>query len=129
MEIIMQDEQQFEQLMMQYRQLKNRAMDISRLIDGEDYDSAITLIKTREEIFISCKCIRRYLELTPEQEQEMNTLLDEIKVIEQENMSKLEKSMSDVQAELLITQKSQKINNAYRNRDENESGSMVNLKE
>ncbi len=125
----MQDEQQFEQLMMQYRQLKNRAMDISRLIDGEDYDSAITLIKTREEIFISCKCIRRYLELTPEQEQEMNTLLDEIKVIEQENMSKLEKSMSDVQAELLITQKSQKINNAYRNRDENESGSMVNLKE
>jgi hypothetical protein len=37
--------------------------------------------------------------------------------------------MSDVQAELLITQKSQKINNAYRNRDENESGSMVNLKE
>ena len=125
----MQDEQQFEQLMMQYRQLKNRAMDISRLIDSEDYDSAITLIKTREEIFISCKCIRRYLELTPEQEQKMNTLLDEIKVIEQENMSKLEKSMNDVQAELLITQKSQKINNAYRNRDDNESGSMVNLKE
>ncbi len=77
----MQDKQQFEQLMMQYEQLKNRAIEISSMIDNEDYDSAITMIKTREDIFLSCKCIRRYLEMTPEQE----------------NIKKLETNMEAVQ--------------------------------
>lgn len=124
----MQDEQQYQQLLMQYKQLRNRANDIARMIDNEDYDSAITMIKTREDIFLSCKCIRRYLELTPEQEKELNTVLDELKTIEQENMSKLEKNMNDVQAELKKTQQVQKFQKAYIN-DDNQSGSMVNLQE
>lgn len=125
---IMQDKQQFEQLMMQYEQLKNRAIEISSMIDNEDYDSAITMIKTREDIFLSCKCIRRYLEMTPEQEKQLNTLLDEIKTLEQENIKKLETNMEAVQEELSRTQKSQKIQQAYR-RNDNASGSMVNLQE
>ena len=60
----MQDEQQFEQLMLQYRQLKNGSEDISRMIDNEDFDSAITMIKNREQLFLSCKCMCKYLELT-----------------------------------------------------------------
>ena len=51
----MQDEQQFEQLMMLYQQLKNGAEDISRMIDKEDYDSALTMLNSREQIFINCK--------------------------------------------------------------------------
>lgn len=41
----MQDEKQFEQLIMQYTQLKNGSEDISRMIDNEDFDNAITMIK------------------------------------------------------------------------------------
>ena len=72
----MQDEKQFEQLMLQYTQLKNGSEDIARMIDNEDYDNALTLIKSREQLFLSCKCIRNYLELTPVQQKELDTLLD-----------------------------------------------------
>ena len=51
----MQDEQQFEQLMLQYNQLKNGSVDIARMIAIEDFDSAITMIKNREQLFLSCK--------------------------------------------------------------------------
>ena len=61
----MKSEQQFQQLMMQYQQLKNGALEIARLLEAEDFDSAITMIKQREAVFLSCKTIRRYLELTP----------------------------------------------------------------
>ena len=124
----MQDKQQFEQLMMQYEQLKNRAIEISSMIDNEDYDSAITMIKTREDIFLSCKCIRRYLEMTPEQEKQLNSILDEIKKLEQGNIEKLKANMEVVQEELAKTQKSQKIHQAYK-RDDNAAGSMINFQE
>ena len=60
----MKDKQQFEQLMLQYEQLKNGSEDIFHLIENEDYDGAITMIKSRESIFLNCKCMRKYLELT-----------------------------------------------------------------
>ena len=75
----MQSEQQFNQLMMQYNQLKNGALDIASMIEREDYDSAITMLKNREQIFLSCKCMRRYLELTPIQEKEAEKIFEEIK--------------------------------------------------
>ena len=59
----MQDDKQFEQLMLQYNQLKNSAIDIARMIKNEDFDSALTMINSREGVFLSCKCIRKYLEL------------------------------------------------------------------
>ena len=82
----MQDEKQFEQLIMQYTQLKNGSEDISRMIDNEDFDNAITMIKNREHLFLSCKCIRKYLDLTPVQQKELDTLLDEIRDLELKNI-------------------------------------------
>ena len=49
----MQDEKQYEQLMLQYSQLKNGAEDIRRMIENEDFDSALTMIKSREELIVS----------------------------------------------------------------------------
>ena len=113
--IKMQSEQQFEQLMLQYTQLKNGSQDISQMIDNEDYDSAITMIKNRENIFLNCKCMRRFLELTPEQEEKLNILLEELKKSEEENMAKLQKGMDEVQSELKKIQTNQKIKNVYKN--------------
>ena len=48
----MRDEQQFEQLMLQYNQLKIGADDILQMIEAEDFDGAITMIKTRESVFV-----------------------------------------------------------------------------
>ena len=109
----MQNEQQFEQLILQYTQLKNGAEDIRRLIEKEDFDSAITLIKNREELFLSCKCMRKYLELTPVQEKILNDLLDELKELEMGNIRTLSDSMLVVQQELKKTQQNEKIQHAY----------------
>lgn len=124
----MQDEQQFEQLMLQYRQLKNGAEDIRRMIDNDDYDSALTMIKSRESIFLNCKCMRKYLDLTPVQEKELNEIIDEIRELELTNMKVLEHAMSDVQMELKKAQKNEKIQQAY-DFDEDKKGGIINITE
>ena len=123
----MQDEQQFQQLMMQYEQLLNGAEDISELIDNENYDSAITLLKSREQVFINCKNIRRYLELTPIQEKQIHKITEKLKELEFNNIKKLEKNMEGVQLELSKAQKSQKLKNAYNVSDS--FGGMVNVED
>ena len=124
----MQDEKQFEQLMMQYTQLKNGSEDIARMIDNEDFDNAITMIKNREQLFLSCKCMRKYLELTPVQQKELETLLDEIREQELKNMKKLEQGMDAVQLELKKSQQSQKIQQAY-DFNADQSVSILNVQE
>lgn len=124
----MQDEQQFEQLMMQYTQLRNGSEDISRMIDNEDFDNAITMIRNREQLFLNCKCILNYLELTPVQQKELDKLLDEIRDLEMKNIKKLEEGKDKVLAELKTSHKSQKLQQAY-DFDPEVSGNIVNVEE
>ena len=124
----MQNEQQFEQLMLQYNQLKNGSEDIARMIAKEDFDSAITMIKNREQLFLSCKCMRNYLELTPVQQKKADEILEEIRNLEMQNIKTLQKSMDEVQTELKKTQQSQKFQQAYDNADE-ATGSIINIQE
>ncbi len=124
----MQDEKQFEQLIMQYTQLRNGSEEISRMIDNEDFDTAITMLKTRESLFLSCKCMRKYLELTPVQQEELDKLLDEIRYLEINNIKKLEAGKDKIQAELKKSQQSQKIQQAYEF-DADTSGSILNVQE
>ena len=124
----MQDEKQFEQLMLQYNQLKNSAEDISRMIKNEDFDNALTMINSREEIFLNCKCMRKYLELTPDQQRELDNLLDELKDLEMKNIRELAVQMKVVQQELKTTQQNEKFQQAY-NFDENNKGNIINIQE
>lgn len=124
----MQSEQQFEQLIFQYKQLISGSNEIRRLIDKEDYDSAITMIKNREAMFLNCKCMRRFLELTDEQTKELETVLDELKVLELSNIKLLENGMAQVKAELRRTRKTEKIQQAY-DFNENQMGSIINYAE
>ena len=124
----MQNEQQFEQLIMQYTQLRNSSEDISRMIDNEDFDNAITMLTGREEIFLNCKCMRNYLELTPVQQKQLDALLDEIRNLEIQNIKKLEAGKDRVQLELKRSNQSQKLQQAYEF-DADANGNIVNLKE
>ncbi len=124
----MQSEQQFEQLMMQYNQLKNGSLDIRKLIENENYDEAITQLNRREDLFLNCKCIRNYLELTPVQEKELNILLDELKKLELDNIKMLESAMAETKKELNKTQKYEKIQQAY-DFNKNNSGNIINFEE
>lgn len=124
----MQNEQQFEQLMLQYNQLKNGAEDIRSMIENEEYDSALTLIKGREALFLSCKCIRKYLELSPAQEEELDKLVNELRELELTNIRSLEKAADNVKLELQKMQKNEKIQQAY-DFGEDKKGSIINIKE
>ena len=124
----MQDQQQFEQLMLQYNQLKTGSIEIQRLIDNEDYDRAFTMLKLREPIFLNCKCVRKFLELTPEQEKELNILLDEIRELEIGNIRKMQESMDEVKKELRFAAKNEKIQQAY-DFNVNNSGNIINYSE
>ena len=124
----MQDEQQFEQLIMQYEQLKNGSAEIKRLIVKEDFDAAMSMIKQRESIFLNCKCMRKYLELTPVQEKQLNDLLDILRESELENIRILNKGLNNVKLELKKTQQREKIQQAY-DLTENQSGSIINYNE
>jgi len=124
----MRDDKQFEQLMLQYEQLKNGADDILNLIENEDFDDAITLIKSREPIFLNCKCMRRYLELTPEQEKTADSIVDEIREKESRNIELMKERIEDVKNELKKTQKTEKIQMAYEF-DEDQKGSIINIKD
>ena len=122
------NEQQYEQLMMQYQQLKNGAEDISSMIDNEDYDNAITMIKNREQIFLNCKCMQKYLELNDVQQKELDEILSDIRTLELKNIKKLEKNMIEVQAELKKTNQSRKFQHAY-DSAEKSSGTLINVEE
>lgn len=124
----MQDEKQYEQLMMQYNQLKNGSEDIRRMILNEDFDSALTMIKSREEIFLNCKCMRRYLELTPVQQKALDKLLDELRELELDNIRMLSQGMVEVQQEIKRAQQNEKIQQAY-DFDESQKGSIINVAE
>ena len=124
----MKDETQFEQLILLYNQLKNGAVDIKNLIEKEEFDEAITMIQLREPIYLNCKCIRRYLELTKEQESELENILSDIRVLELENIKLLELRKEQVKRELKKTQQNEKIHQAY-DFDENQNGHIVNFEE
>ena len=124
----MQDEKQYEQLMLQYNQLRNGAEDIRRMIQNEDYDSAMTMIKSREEIFLSYKCIRKYLELTPVQQKELDKLLDELRELELDNIRILSQGMAELQSEIKRSQQNEKIQQAY-DFGETQKGNIVNITE
>lgn len=124
----MRDEQQFEQLMMQYQQLKTGADDIFQMINAEEYDDAITMIKSRESVFLNCKCMLKYLELTGEQKKQVDEIVEEIRTLEKRNMDILNKNLNDVRQELKKTQQSEKIQSAYEF-DEDKKGSIINIKD
>ena len=124
----MQDEKQYEQLMLQYKQLKNGAEDIKRMIEQEDFDSAISMLNMREEIFRNCKCMRKYLDLTPVQAKELDSILVELRVLEMNNINLLTKNIAVVRQELRRSNQSTKFVNAY-DFNENHSGSIVNVEE
>lgn len=124
----MRDKKQFEQLIFQYKELKSGSEEIRRLIEKEDFDSALTMIKRREASFLNCKCIRRFLELDEEEQKKLDTILEELRVLELSNIKLLENGMAQVRSELRKTNQTKKIQQAY-DFDENQMGSIINYNE
>lgn len=124
----MQDDTQFEQLMLQYQQLSNGSDDIKTLIEKEHYDDAITYIKSRETIFMNCKNMRKFLEFTPEQETKLNNILEELRTKENANIELLKTNMATLKTEMKQNTQTSKIQFAYDIKQEN-AGEIINVSE
>jgi hypothetical protein len=72
--------------------------------------------------------MRKFLDLTKEQEKELNILLDELRTLEMNNIKTLEANLGKVQQELKLTQQTEKIQQAY-DFDENTRGNIINISE
>jgi hypothetical protein len=72
--------------------------------------------------------MRRYLELTEEQQEKLDTILTELKTLELTNIQLIESGMAQVRNELRKTHQTEKIQQAY-DFNENHRGSIINYKE
>jgi hypothetical protein len=98
------------------------------MIINESFDSAMTMINSREEIFLNCKCMRKYLDLTPVQEKALNKILDELREMELDNIRLLSQSMVELQQQIKMNQQNEKFQQAYEF-DENQKGNIINVSE
>lgn len=120
--------QQFDQLMLQYNQLKNGAEDIYKMLQAEDYNGAMTMLKAREPIYLNCKCMLKYLELTEEQQKIYNETFKELQSLEQRNLELLTNAKNAVEEDLKRIQKAEKIQHAYEIKDPS-TGTIINVEE
>ena len=73
--------------------------------------------------------MQNYLEFTPVQKKQLDTILNEIRTLELQNIKKLQKNMDAVQAELKKSQQTEKFQQAYDNAKEEYSGNIINIQE
>ena len=124
----MQDHQQFEQLMLRYNQLLNGTKDIEKMIDNEDYDTALSFVTKQRDIFVNCNNILKYLELTDDQREILNKVKQELTSLTLSNMEKINNYMANVQGELSKIKNLQKFQNAYENNLDT-NGSIIDFNE
>ncbi|MCQ2738865.1 MAG: hypothetical protein MJ237_01415 [bacterium] len=124
----MRNKQQYEQLMLQYSQIKTCSENISKMIDSERFDEAITLLKSREALFLNCKCIQKYLTLTVEQKNNVDEIVSQIRELEKKNISMLAENMAVVKEQISEAKRNEKLLHAY-DFDEKHIGSILNLEE
>lgn len=124
----MQDNQQFEQLLLQYNQLLNGSKDIEQMIDNDDYDTALSFVEKQRDLFLNCKNILSYLDLTDEQKNIVSQIKQELASVTLANMERIKNYMSNVQGEITKMKNLQKFQNAY-NAGMDSSGSLLDFNE
>ncbi len=121
---------QFEQLMLYYNQLKSMAEQVRTMLANESYNDAITMLNHRERVVKELMLMLNYMELTPTQQQIVDRLKEEIKVIEAENIAKLQKDMEDVKYELDVVSSKVRFRHKYNPYETgNAKGNVIDTKD
>ena len=123
-------ENQFNQLMLYYTQIRNMAQELKVMLENEAYNEAMTMLNNRERVVKELKLMLNYVTLTPAQKKIVNEIKEEIKVLETENMQKLEKDMEDVRYELEVVSSKVKFRHKYNPYElESKSGNVIDTKD
>ena len=123
-------ENQFNQLMLYYTQLRNMAQELKTMLENEAYNDAITMLNNRERVVRELKLILNYISLTPAQQKIVDEIKEEIKALETTNMQKLEKDMEDVKYELEVVSSKVRFRHKYNPYElESKSGNVIDTKD
>lgn len=123
-------EGQFEQLMLYYSQLKGMAEQIKTMLSKESYNDAITMLQHRERVARELSLMMNYIQLTPEQEQIVSVIKEEVRLLELENIQNLQKEMEDVKYELDVVSSKVRFRHKYNPYETgNATGNVVDTKD
>ena len=123
-------ENQFNQLMLYYTQLRNMAQELKTMLENEAYNDAITMLNNRERVVRELKLILNYISLSPAQQEIVDEIKEEIRVLETANIQKLQKDMEDVKYELEVVSSKVRFRHKYNPYElESKSGNVIDTKD
>lgn len=119
----------FEQLKHLYHQLFNLADEIKYMIESEEYNEAISKLKHKDSLIDKLTLLKKNAVMMPEEEAQIQSIEEEFKVLELENITLLSGMRAEVAQELKKINQNLKVNTAYIVNDENRQGSMADYSE
>lgn len=123
-------EKQFQQLMMYYNQLKEMAIQVSRMLENESYNDALTMLNHRKRVVKELGLILKYLQMTDKQKEIVENIKKEILEIEAANIQRLQTDMEDVKYELDVVSSKVRFRNKYNPYEaEQASGNVIDTRD
>ena len=123
-------EKQFQQLMMYYNQLKEMAIQVSRMLEKESYNDALTMLNHRKRVVKELGLILKYLKMTDKQKEIVENIKKEILEIEAANIQRLQTDMEDVKYELDVVSSKVRFRNKYNPYEaEQASGNVIDTRD
>ncbi len=123
-------EKQFQQLMMYYNQLKEMAIQVSRMLENESYNDALTMLNHRKRVVKELGLILKYLKMTDKQKEIVENIKKEILEIEAANIQRLQTDMEDVKYELDVVSSKVRFRNKYNPYEaEQASGNVIDTRD
>lgn len=119
---------QYDQIILFYNQLINMADEIHELINKELYDLIMDKLSYHDKIFIQIKMAKKCVQLTDEEQQEIDNLEDILRQKEKENIELMQTSMAIVKNELNKLKLKTKVKKAYGQiKHSQEQGSIIDI--
>lgn len=119
---------QYDQIILFYNQLINMADEIHELINKELYDLIMDKLSYHDKIFIQIKMAKKCVQLTDEEQKEIDNLEDILRQKEKENIELMQTSMTIVKNELNKLKLKTKVKKAYGQiKHSQEQGSIIDI--
>lgn len=121
---------QYDQLLLFYNQLLTMADQIESMIEKELFDDILDKMQLHDRIFIQIKLAKKCAELTPEQQNEIDRMEEELREKEKKNIKLMQTNMAEVKQELDKLKLKNKLTKAYtQDTTQREQGSIIDIED
>lgn len=120
---------QFSQLELIYNQFLNLLKEIDIFIENEEYEAAVDKLEHKDNLLKKLILTKKTVNFTPEEQQKIQLIEQEIREKEKKALDNLEKLQNDVAIELSSTKAKVKINSAYTIQSEAVESTFIDISE